>query len=278
MASLAKRHFYNGKEYFLDLENKKIILEKDFHKKLLEKKLWGKFGFKKVGGSSIGDVLNTDEYKSGFSAFANFSWLGLPVLDRKYVDAGIAIEPKVIDVLRNKFSLDVETYDVKEYNYDYFSDKDEIIGGIPDGFIKDKGIIIEIKTTGEKNYKNWDSYGVPASYLKQAQLYAYLMGVKEFWIVATFLKEEDYLEPENFPIEKRYLKNYKYKFDEEVAKDDIKKVKEWYIYYTQRGESPQFDIVKDHDLIEYLKCKNEDEYKLLLNKWKNEGKLKLDYE
>jgi hypothetical protein len=36
---LSKRHFYNGIDYQLDEVNKNIVLESDFHKKLLEKKL-----------------------------------------------------------------------------------------------------------------------------------------------------------------------------------------------------------------------------------------------
>ncbi|MGL5205390.1 MAG: MAGa7180 family putative nuclease [Metamycoplasmataceae bacterium] len=275
---LSKRHFYNGIDYNLDEINKKVILSEDFHKKLLEKKLWNKFGFKKIGGSSVGDVLETDDYKSQFAAFTRMAWIGLPVLDRKYVDAGIDIEPKVVDAIEKKLNLKVETYDPVKYNFDYFADKDEVIGGLPDGYIRDKKIIIEIKTTGEKNYENWNKYGVPVSYLKQAQLYSYLMGVEDFWVVATFLKEEDYIEPKNFPIEHRRIKNYKYKINKAQILDDIKNIKDWYKKYTTSGISPQYHIVKDADLVEYLRCHNEEEYKILLSKWKDEGKLKLEYE
>ncbi len=276
--NLNKRHFYNGYEYKLDETEKVIILNEDFHKKLLERKLWNKFGFKKIGGSSVGDVLKTDDFKSQFAAFARMSWLGLPILDRKYVDAGIAIEPKVVDAIEKKLNLKVETFDPTKYNFDYFADKDDIIGGLPDGYIRNNKIIIEIKTTGEKNYINWEKYGVPVSYLKQAQLYSYLMGVEDFWIVATFLKEEDYLNPKNYPINQRKLKNYKFKINQAQILDDIKLIKNWYQEYTKSGISPKYDVVKDADLIEYLKCRNEGEYRTLLNSWKLEGKLKLDYE
>ncbi len=275
---LSKRHFYNGIDYQLDEVNKNIVLESDFHKKLLEKKLWNKFGFKKIGGSSVGDVLETDSFKSQFVAFTRMSWIGLPILDRKYVDAGIDIEPKVVDAIEKKLNLKVETFDPVEYNFDYFADKDDVIGGLPDGYIRDKKIIIEIKTTGEKNYDNWNKYGVPVSYLKQSQLYSYLMGVEDFWVVATFLKEEDYADPKNFPINQRKIKNYKFKINQAQIIDDITTIKEWYKKYTTSGISPKYDSIKDADLIEYLRCKNENEYKELLDKWKLEGKLKLDYE
>ena len=275
---LSKRHFYNQIDYKLDEINKIVVLNEDFHKKLLNKQLWNKFGFKKIGGSSVGDVLETDDFKSQFAAFARMAWIGLPILDRKYVDAGIDIEPKVVNAIEEKLNLKVKTFDPQKYNFDYFADKDDIIGGLPDGYIEDKKIIIEIKTTGEKNYDNWDKYGVPISYLKQSQLYSYLMGVEDFWIVATFLKEEDYSDPKNFPINQRKLKNYKYKINKAQILDDIKTIKEWYLKYTTSGISPEYDEVKDYDLIEYLKCNNKEEYKTLLDRWKNEGKLKLDYE
>lgn len=270
--NIPKRHFYNKREYKLDFENKVMILNEEFHKKLLNKKLWNKFGFKKIGGSSVGDVLEVDDFKSQFGAFARISWCGLPILDSKYVDAGVAIEPKVIDVLKEVTKEEIQTFNPYDYNFDYFSEKDEIIGGIPDGFMKNKEIILEIKTTGEKNYSNWNEYGVPMSYLKQAQIYTYLMGVEEYWIVATFLKDEDYLNPNEYPIKKRKLKNFRFKINKAQVQDDIKKIKHWYEKHTLSGTSPIWDELKDSDLIDYLKCENEQEYIDLLSKWKKEGK------
>ena len=270
--NIPKRHFYNNKDYKLDFNNKQLILNPELHEKLLNKKLWGKFGFKKIGGSSVGEVLEVDSYKSQFSAFCRIAWCGLPVLDKKYVNAGVAIEPKVISALEQVLKTKIKTFPPEQYDFDYFSDKDEIIGGIPDGFIENQKIIIEIKTTGEKNYENWNSFGIPNGYLKQAQIYSYLMGVDKFWIVATFLKDEDYTNPENYPIKERRLKNYKYEINKEQVMDDIEKMKKWYIEHTNSGISPKWDDVKDKDLLDYLKCSNEQEYIELLEKWKEEGK------
>lgn len=270
--NLPKRYFYNNKDYKLDFEKKQLILMPETHKMLLEKKLWNKFGFKKIGGSLVGEVLEVDEFKSQFSAFCKIAWCGLPVLDKKYIKAGIAIENKVVNALEQHLKIEIKTFNPEKYNFDYFSDKDEIIGGIPDGFIEDKKIIIEIKTTGEKNYDNWNQFGIPNGYLKQAQIYSYLMGVNKFWIVATFLKEQDYIDPENYPITKRKLKNYPFKLNEEQVKDDINQLKNWYKKHTTSGISPNWDDFKDQDLIEYLKCENIDQYIELLEKWKKENK------
>ena len=37
--NIPKRHFYNNKDYFLDFEKKILILDPEFHEKLLNKKL-----------------------------------------------------------------------------------------------------------------------------------------------------------------------------------------------------------------------------------------------
>ena len=273
MANEIKRHFYNGQHYFLDKENKTVTLTPAFHEQLLNKKLWGRFGFKKIGGSSIGDVLKVDQWKSEFAAFCRMAWLGLPILDRKYVDAGIAIEPKVVNLIESKTGRKVTTYDPMKYNFDFFADKHDIVGGLPDGYIEETKTIIEIKTTGEKNLSKWQQWGIPAGYLKQAQLYAYLMGVSNYSIVATFLKEEDYAKPERYPIEERRTKNWNFKVNEAEAIDDIKFVSEWYKTYTASGASPQYDEKADAELLEWLDISNEQEWSQLKQKWINEGKL-----
>lgn len=268
-----KRHFYKNKDYILDIENKCVKLLPDFFEKLKNKKLWGKWGFKKIGGSSIGDVLIVDKYKSQFVAFCRIAWIGIPILNRKYVDAGIAIEPIVIDLIKKVSKKEVETFDPVKYKYDYFANKDDVMGGIPDGYIDETKTILEIKTTGEKNLEKWKKYGVPVGYLRQAQLYSYLMGVTKYSIVATFLKEEDYINPDMYPIEKRITKNWNYTVDKSQVTDDIKFVKEWYQNHTKTGISPQYDETLDADLLEWLDCSNKDEWEILKNKWIDEGKL-----
>ncbi|MGY6172059.1 MAGa7180 family putative nuclease [Candidatus Mycoplasma pogonae] len=269
---MVKRHYYNNKDYVVDKVNKVIVLKKQFHYKLRNKLIWGKFGFKKIGGSSIADVLVTDNFKSQFAAFAKMSWLGMPILNHKYIKAGELIEPKVVNALEQKLQATIQTFPAKEYNYDYFANKDDIIGGLPDGYIKDKDLVIEIKTAGEKKFDDWEKFGVPLAYIKQAQLYAYLMDCEKFSIVATFLKEEDYVNPENFPITERKLKSYSFDVDRGQAIRDIETTKKWYKHHTFTGVSPKYDEVKDADLIAWLECENWEQTQALLDKWKEEEK------
>ena len=271
-----KRHFYNTKEYTIDHANKRIQLTPGFHEQLLNKMLWGGslgLGFKKIGGSSVGDVLLVDQWKSRFQAFCRMSWVGIPILDRKYVDAGIAIEPKVLDLISEKLGKKVKGFPAAQYNYDYFKGKDDVVGGLPDGLLEEDGVVLEIKTTGAKNWDKWLKWGIPKAYHKQSQLYTYLMGLKQYAIVATFVEEEDYKNPEAYPIEQRKTKLWKFEIDKAQVEDDIKKIKEWYYEYTKSGISPEWDSVKDKDQIEYLECKNVDEWNVLQEKWKAQGKI-----
>ncbi|UWD34556.1 MAGa7180 family putative nuclease [Mesomycoplasma molare] len=271
---LKQRKYYNKKHYFIDKEHKILRLDPEFHNNLLKNKgTWN--GFKKIGGSSIGDVLLTDSFKSQFLAFVRIAKLDMPILDTKYIDAGVAIEPKVIEVIRNKTNKEIETFPPEKYSYDYFKGKDDIIGGIPDGYIKDLNMILEIKTTQLKNLEKWESGELPLAYLKQGQLYSYLMGCDTFAIVATFLEPQDYDDPKNYPIEKRKIRTYKYQTNVPQIEDDIEKIKEWYNFYTEKGYSPQYNEKLDGELLEYLECENEEQWNNLLDKWKLQGKVKI---
>lgn len=262
------RKFYNNVDYCIDWENKVVKLHPDFHQKLLNKEFAFRTGFKKIGGSTIGEVLGLDDYSTPFRAFIKISKLDMPILDTKYVDAGQAIEPLVIEAIKIKTGFQIEVFPAAQYNYDYFKE-DPIIGGIPDGYIAETNTIIEIKTTGEKNMDKWGPKGenLPLKYLKQAQLYSYLKKANKFAIVATFLKEEDYINPSNYPIRQRKIQSYSYNVDTNQVEDDIIKIKQWYHKHTQSGISPEFDRKLDGEILEYLACENQEQWKLLYERW-----------
>lgn len=266
MANIKRKYFKNV-HYTIDTETSTLKLLPEFHAVLLEKKLPFKRGFKKVGGSMLGDFLLTDKYKSQFAAFCNISNIGLPVLDEKYIKAGIAIEPLVINAIRESTNKEVQTFAPEKYNYDYFADKDPILGGVPDGFMPENNTIIEVKTTGEKNLESWKKSNPPINYLKQAAQYAYLMGADKYAIVATFLKDEDYKNPEDFPIKKRIIKNWIFDVNKRDVEDDIQKIKALYKEWTTSGVSPRFDNKIDNDLLLWLNCENEEQWELLKQNW-----------
>ncbi|SJZ56380.1 hypothetical protein SAMN02745154_00502, partial [Mycoplasmopsis verecunda] len=56
------------------------------------------------------------------------------------------------------------------------------------------------------------------------------------------------------------------------ALDDIKKIKDWYNFYTNTKTSPKFDLSINADQLEYLECASMEEWSDLLDKWKRFGK------
>ncbi|WP_027333947.1 MAGa7180 family putative nuclease [Mycoplasma elephantis] len=282
-----KRYFYKNKDYIIDYEKKVVIINKELHNKLLKNECVYpntslKFGYKKIGGSSLGNILKATSFSSDFNAFCNYAYLAPKPLVLKYINAGIAVEPKVIELLGKELNknrdldkkLDVVGISAKDYNFNYFKNFDDLVNGVPDGFITlpDKTkILLEIKTAGKKKYNEWCS-NVPRNYIKQAQLYSYILGLEKFWIVTSFLEESDYEKPEEIDVSKRILKNFPFKVNNAEAQDDLNYAKEWYKKYIYNGISPEFNRIKDGELLEYLECENEEQWQQLIDKWKREGK------
>lgn len=265
-----KRLCYNNSHYKLDKSTKTLVLNKEYHKQLLDNA--GKFGgFKKITATYLGDILKVDNFKSPFAVFGRLCGVPMPVLDEKYINAGVILEPKIREKIEESLGSHLETYDAKEYNYDYFKDN-KFFGGLPDGYSKEKNLIIEIKTTNVKNIENWEKYGLPKNYLLQAQLYAYLMKADKYSIVVLFLEDDDYKDPASVDINKRYLKNYRFTLDIPKLEDNLKKVEDWYDKYTKLGISPEWNDSIDADYLEFLECSNKEEWEKLYCKWVEEGK------
>ncbi|MBZ4195406.1 hypothetical protein LAD73_01560 [Mycoplasma sp. 1331] len=291
------RKFYNGRDYFVDESERVIILSDSMQQKLLNGNQFEKF--KKLGGSSVGNILTPDRFNSDFKAFCHITRLSLPVLQRKYVRAGETLEPKIIDHLSTYFEkkfgpeFKIKHIEAKNVNYDYFKDE-YVLGGVPDALIESKKIVFEIKTTQEKNWAAWTingsvaqsmdkKDGVPLNYKKQAQLYTNLLNYDRFMIVGLFLKDEDYLNPEKVNVAERKMELFQYKvknnreLELQIA-DDKEKLIKFHEKYSLHKEkiSPQYDLINDIDQVEYLKCKNEQEWEELFNKWKKLGKIDQD--
>ncbi|MGZ9797178.1 MAGa7180 family putative nuclease [Mycoplasma sp. 4013] len=278
------RKYFNKQHYIIDKENRVIKLLPEFYSEL---KTFDKFrGYKKIGGSSVGDILIENKYKSQFNAFCHITRLKLPVLSKKYINAGTILEPKIFDLLRAKSpNLYIENYEAKNFNYDYFAGVDDVLSGVPDGYIPSLNRILEIKTAGESKKDKWEIEGVDASYRKQAQLYAYLMSKKlnkpitTYSIIAAFLIDAlgDYLNPQAVDLNKRKIKSYTFNVNNAEVEEDIRLVKDWYYKYTNTDTSPQFDFSNDADQLEYLECENYEQYNQLIARWKAIGKADKDF-
>lgn len=96
-------------------------------------------------------MLGVDSYQDPFAAFVRIAWLDMPVLDKTYINAGIKLEPMLLELLQRQFNRSIKGYKASDYDYDFFKDKQAVIGGVPDALMEDKRILLELKTTSVKN-------------------------------------------------------------------------------------------------------------------------------
>src|SRR5690606_34782245 len=100
--------------------------------------------------------------------------------------------------------------------------------------------------------------GAPDYYALQAALYAYLQGVNEVVMIASFLEESDYDKPEDFiPSAENTIVDEFYvseRFPQFQA--HIERVTEWWEQYVLTGISPPFDEKKDAAVLKELRKNN----------------------
>lgn len=160
---------------------------------------------KKITGTRFAAVLGLNHWKSPFAAWCEIMKVAEPPFEgNKYTEAGIAIEPKLIEWCKSEVSPYIVTpeewFGTKEKLYDHFPNE-PILGGMWDGVIVDgkdsRNVIgiIEAKTSSRP--QDWTD-GVPAHYLYQGLLYAHLIGAERLYFPVTFLTDNDYENPEDF--------------------------------------------------------------------------------
>ena len=163
---------------------------------------------KKLTGTRFAAVLGLDKWTTPFEVWCAVTrTYEKPFEDNKYTIAGKIIEPKVIDYLNRlyfggslKTPTDVYGEDYFQKTWGDFFPKDRVFGGMWDALAyNDKGeveSVIEIKSTSR--VEEWADGKAPHRYALQACLYAYLLGVDHVVMVASFLEEKDYVNPEAF--------------------------------------------------------------------------------
>lgn len=258
---LKQRKYYNNKDYTIDFENRTVTLSPELETKMLNNRMWNYTGYKKVGGSSIGSIFDLNPYATRFNESIRIMHLAMPMYDSTYVDAGKAIEPKIISELGMAYGTELQTFDGQKYKFDYFKEQ-EHVGGLPDAYETDRKIVFEIKTATASKYEQWQKNGVPKYYQLQAALYGYLMGAKKVYIVACFLEREDYANPEAVDITKRKRAVYKVEVDDaKVAKAiELAGVFRQQIKDTATSFPWNPDNANDIKLLSYLMCENQEEY------------------
>lgn len=214
--------------------------------------------FKKLTATRFATVMGLNAWATPFSAWCEITktW-EKPFEDTVYTIAGKTIEPKVIKYLNEVMFMDIkDPTDVYGADYfrktwgDFFPDRKEL-GGMWDAIGDD--FVVEIKTT--KRAEDW-KIDVPIYYKLQACLYAYLLGFDNVIVTVSFLKDEDYNNPDKFKPNYTNTKIYEFKLSEAFPTFEesyVKPALEFWKNHVETGISPDFDEKKDAEILKDLR-------------------------
>ena len=162
---------------------------------------------KKLTATRFATVLGLNPWSTPFEIWCAVTrtW-EKPFEDTKFTLAGKAIEPKQAAYMKDTYMMSNLVTPTEIWGEDYFHKtygdffpEQKILGGMYDFLLYGKNgkptTVLEMKTTGR--VEDWKD-DIPEYYALQAALYAYLLGVDEVIMVASFLEPKDYDDPEKF--------------------------------------------------------------------------------
>lgn len=218
---------------------------------------------KKITGTRFATVLGLNPWSTEFEIWCAVTKLyEAPFEDSIYTKAGKAIEPKQSEYMKNSYGMDIiSPTDVWGKDYfkktwgDFFPDQ-PILSGMWDFLLKGEDgkteAVLEMKTT--KRAEDWKD-DVPEYYALQAALYAYLLGVDDVIMVASFLEEKDYENPDEFKPSAKNTITVEFKVSERYPdfKEKVARVEKWWNDHVVTGISPQFDEKRDAEILKALR-------------------------
>ena len=219
---------------------------------------------KKLTGTRFASIFGLNPWSSEFEIWCAVTktW-EKPFEETIYTAAGKVIEGLQIDYMRKAYGMynlrtptDIygEDYFRKTWG-DFFRDT-PVLGGLWDSLLVDENgkpeAVLEFKTT--KRSEDW-SKDVPEYYALQAALYAYLLGVDDVIMVASFLTSNDYEHPENFVPSANNTITREFKVSERYPNFDkmVAEAMQWWHDYVETGISPDYDEKKDADILKALR-------------------------
>lgn len=224
---------------------------------------------KKCTGTRFGAVLGVNHWKTPFSAWCEITrTYEEPFVDTKYTIAGKTIEPKQADYVERSFGMDIirpsDIYgeDVFHKTFGDFFPEQPIFGGMWDYLAKDENgkvdTVLEMKTS--KRVEDWANGAIPEYYALQAALYAYLYGVDNVIMVASFLGEADYDHPDEYvpSIKNTILVPFKVSERYPNMSRMIKTAEAWWTQHVLTGISPDYDENADANILKALRVNKAD--------------------
>lgn len=208
---------------------------------------------RKITGTRFAGILGLNHWTTPFELWCDITkTYKEPFEDTIYTIAGKTIEPKQAEYMKTSYGMtnlitptDVFGKDPFKKTYgDFFHDK-KIFGGMWDYLLVDEEIgepntVLEMKTT--KRIEDWKN-DIPEYYAMQAALYAYLLGVENVIMVASFLGADDYKCPEKYICTTENTIAIPFKLHERYPDFEnlVNQAKTWYLDYVETGISPDYD-------------------------------------
>ena len=219
---------------------------------------------KKITGTRFATILGLNPWATDFEIWcAVTKTYEEPFEDTIYTLAGKAIEPKQIAYMKKSYGMDELRTPTDLFGEDYFKKtygdfyhENRIFGGMWDSLLVDDDekptTVLEFKTT--KRSEDWVK-DVPEDYALQAALYAYLLGVDDVIMIASFLEAKDYDHPEKFKPSAKNTITVEFKLSERYPDfaDKVEQATAWWNRYVVTGISPDFDEKKDAEILKALR-------------------------
>ena len=221
---------------------------------------------KKVTGTRFATILGLNPWSTPFEMWCAITkTYEKPFEDTVYTIAGKTIEPKQAEYMKKSYGMDLIT-PTDRYGQDYFNKtrgdffpENPYFGGMWDYLGVDENgtvdTVLEMKTT--KRIEDWQN-DAPEYYALQAALYAYLLGVDNVIMVASFLEEKDYEDPSEFVPNIKNTITVEFKVSERYPDFErmVAEVKSWWGEYVTGGISPVYDEKKDAEILAALRTHN----------------------
>lgn len=223
---------------------------------------------KKLTGTRFATILGLNPWSTPFEIWCEVTrTYQKPFEDTIYTIAGKTIEPKQAEYMKQTYFMsnlvtptDIWGKDYFRQTYGDFFRESPVLGGMWDYLLYGKDgkptTVLEMKTS--KRVEDWKD-DIPEYYALQAALYAYLLGVDEVIMVASFLEPKDYDAPEKFVCSGENTITRPFKVSErypDFEKKYVKPALKWWKDYVESGISPAFDERKDVEILKALHTNN----------------------
>ena len=223
---------------------------------------------KKLTGTRFATILGLNPWSTPFEIWCEVTrTYQKPFEDTIYTIAGKTIEPKQAEYMKQTYFMsnlvtptDIWGKDYFRQTYGDFFKESPVLGGMWDYLLYGKDgkptTVLEMKTS--KRVEDWKD-DIPEYYALQAALYAYLLGVDEVIMVASFLEPKDYDDPEKFVCSGENTITRPFKVSERYPDFERKYVKpalKWWKDFVESGISPAFDERKDAEILKALRTNN----------------------